>query len=280
MVAAWIRAETGVGPSIASGSQTWSGNWALLPTAPQKISRAMRRSATRGDRAPNFAKTSCMLSVPSWVQMAMIPRAKPMSPTRLTRKAFLAASAADAARVPEADQQVAAQAHQLPAGEDEQEVVRQDQQQHREHEQVQVGEEAPLAGVVGHVADRVDVDEHADRRDHDQQAGRQRVDVEAHVGVEAGGRDPGPERDAEAARRSRGCASGRRRRRPSPRPRRPPRPRRRSGATRGPCCRPSSPVTAKPASGSSGMSGIRKFIADAHWLIESYSSTSGVLRLR
>ena len=44
---------------------------------------------------PNFANTSCMLSVPSWVQMAMIPSAKPMSPTRLTRNAFLAATAAD-----------------------------------------------------------------------------------------------------------------------------------------------------------------------------------------
>ena len=31
IVAAWISAETGVGPSIASGSQTWSGNCALLP---------------------------------------------------------------------------------------------------------------------------------------------------------------------------------------------------------------------------------------------------------
>ena len=35
MVAAWIRAETGVGPSIASGSHTWRGNWALFPTAPR-----------------------------------------------------------------------------------------------------------------------------------------------------------------------------------------------------------------------------------------------------
>ena len=26
IVAAWIRAETGVGPSMASGSQMWSGN--------------------------------------------------------------------------------------------------------------------------------------------------------------------------------------------------------------------------------------------------------------
>ena len=41
IVAAWIRAETGVGPSIASGSQTWSGNWALLPTAPAKSSSAI-----------------------------------------------------------------------------------------------------------------------------------------------------------------------------------------------------------------------------------------------
>src|SRR5215208_5606677 len=40
IVAAWMRAETGVGPSIASGSQTWSGNWALLPIAPANTSSA------------------------------------------------------------------------------------------------------------------------------------------------------------------------------------------------------------------------------------------------
>src|SRR5690606_36880297 len=36
IVAAWISAETGVGPAIASGSQTYSGICALLPTAPMK----------------------------------------------------------------------------------------------------------------------------------------------------------------------------------------------------------------------------------------------------
>ncbi len=94
MVAAWIRAETGVGPSIASGSQTWSGNWALLPTAPQRISSAIAICQPCGT-VSNAAKTCCMLRVPSCVQMAMMPRAKPMSPIRLTRNAFLAASAAD-----------------------------------------------------------------------------------------------------------------------------------------------------------------------------------------
>src|SRR5271168_709553 len=39
IVAAWIRAETGVGPAIASGSQVWSRNCADLPIAPMNSSR-------------------------------------------------------------------------------------------------------------------------------------------------------------------------------------------------------------------------------------------------
>jgi hypothetical protein len=39
MVAAWIRAETGVGPSMASGSQVWSGSCADFANAPTRISR-------------------------------------------------------------------------------------------------------------------------------------------------------------------------------------------------------------------------------------------------
>src|SRR5215475_5677268 len=34
MVAAWISAEIGVGPSMESGSHTCSGTWADLPMAP------------------------------------------------------------------------------------------------------------------------------------------------------------------------------------------------------------------------------------------------------
>src|SRR6202171_101569 len=36
IVAAWINAEMGVGPSIESGSHTCSGHCALLPIAPMK----------------------------------------------------------------------------------------------------------------------------------------------------------------------------------------------------------------------------------------------------
>ena len=48
IVAAWISADTGVGPSIASGSQKYSGSWALLPVAPRNSRAAMPVAADRG----------------------------------------------------------------------------------------------------------------------------------------------------------------------------------------------------------------------------------------
>ena len=42
IVAAWISAETGVGPSIASGSQVCSGICADLATAPTRSSSAIQ----------------------------------------------------------------------------------------------------------------------------------------------------------------------------------------------------------------------------------------------
>src|SRR5256714_13459192 len=41
MVAAWMSAETGVGPSMASGSHTCSGSRADFPTAPANSNRAI-----------------------------------------------------------------------------------------------------------------------------------------------------------------------------------------------------------------------------------------------
>ena len=41
MVAAWMSADTGVGPSMASGNQKYNGSWADLPTAPTNSSAAM-----------------------------------------------------------------------------------------------------------------------------------------------------------------------------------------------------------------------------------------------
>ena len=65
MVAAWISAEMGVGPSMESGSQTCSGNWADLPIAP--MNRQMQITVTSiqlvpgndsAPRSPALAKIS------------------------------------------------------------------------------------------------------------------------------------------------------------------------------------------------------------------------------
>src|SRR5574343_1450182 len=50
MVAAWISAEIGVGPSIESGSQTCNGNCADLPIAP--MNRQMQITVTSIQSVP------------------------------------------------------------------------------------------------------------------------------------------------------------------------------------------------------------------------------------
>jgi hypothetical protein len=50
IVAAWISAEIGVGPSIESGSHTCSGNWADLPIAP--MNRQMQATVSSDQSVP------------------------------------------------------------------------------------------------------------------------------------------------------------------------------------------------------------------------------------
>ena len=95
MVAAWMSAETGVGPSIASGSQTWSGNCALFPAAPAKMPSA-NKVMTVEESAPVIARCwiSSIWKVPARVQMRSKAASRPRSPMRVTINAFLAAAAA------------------------------------------------------------------------------------------------------------------------------------------------------------------------------------------
>ena len=106
MVAAWIRALTGVGPSMASGSQTCRGNCADLPMAPQRSSSgasqrkvcALKSPCTASDPSATAwyaAKTSVNLKDCATETSSSTPSMKPTSPNRVTTKAFLAALAAE-----------------------------------------------------------------------------------------------------------------------------------------------------------------------------------------
>ena len=68
----------------------------------------------------------------------------------------------------EADQEVRAQADQFPEDEQDQDVVRDAEAEHREREQRQVGEEARVALFAVHVRRRVEVDERRHERHHDE----------------------------------------------------------------------------------------------------------------
>src|SRR4249919_3055198 len=104
MVAAWISALTGVGPSIASGSQVWRPSWADLPIAPTNSSRQSTVIvSTRIPAKPMVdpampgaaARIAGIETVPNTRNVPKIPSEKPKSPTRLTTKALSAAALAD-----------------------------------------------------------------------------------------------------------------------------------------------------------------------------------------
>ena len=91
-----------------------------------------------------------------------------------------------------ADEEVGAEPDALPADEEDREAVREDERQHREHEEVQVGEVAPVPFLVLQVADAVDVDQEPDERDERQHHGRQRVEPERDVHGHVPGGHPAP----------------------------------------------------------------------------------------
>ena len=93
MVAAWMRADTGVGPSMASGSHTNSGSWADLPQAPRKSRRPMATSVEWGAR---WTPAKILKYVSEWkvAKARNMASRNPTSPTRLVTNAFLPATAA------------------------------------------------------------------------------------------------------------------------------------------------------------------------------------------
>ena len=197
MVAAWIRAETGVGPSIASGSQKCSGNCALLPTAPKKRSRAIAVAVPESSRSAPGERA---------VGTGVVQRSElGEDQEHRDHEADVADAGGDerllarvrrrVALVPERDQQVGAEPDALPPEEGHEEAAAQHQDQHGGDEQVHVGEEPREARVAVHVADRIDVDQRRDAGDEEDERDRQRVGEEPELDLQPTRRQPGEEVD-------------------------------------------------------------------------------------
>ena len=201
IVAAWISADTGVGPSIASGSQVCRNSCADFPIAPTNSRngdqlRRVPACPEEGDlRLRDLGRGGEDVGEVDGIDQeehredaereAEVPH--PVHDERLHRRRVGRGLA-----VVEPDQQVGGEAHPLPAEEQLHEVVRRHQHQHREGEERQIGEEArPVAFafaevvVMRHVAERIEVHERRDGGDDDQHDRRQPVEPDGPVGRQA-----------------------------------------------------------------------------------------------
>ena len=140
MVAAWMRAETGVGPSIASGQPGLQRELAgLAAGAEQQQQRDRQRACSPVELADAARTPRRTASVPSVANMqedrdGQADVADPVHEERL----LAGGGRGRAVLVPEADQQVRRETDALPADVEHHEVVAEHQQQHRRDEQVEV----------------------------------------------------------------------------------------------------------------------------------------------
>ncbi len=93
--------------------------------------------------------------------------------------------------VPEPDQQVGREPDETPADEEQEEVPRLHEHEHREDEERHVREVATLLVVAAHVAHRVPDDEPADARDDEHHRARQRVEQDLQLDLEVARLEPG-----------------------------------------------------------------------------------------
>ena len=212
-----------MGPSIASGSQVWSGSWADFANAPTS---SRRQAATS---VPSFELNASPAPLEHRQEVERADLVEDQE--RRDDEADVADHVDDerldagchgrAAAVPVRDQEVRGRADERPPDDQDHEVRRQDQQQHREDEVVQVGEVARVAAVARHVRDRVEVDQERDAADDEAHEHRQRVDQDREVHLEVRRGRVGPEavdelavvvgmvEQVDAARRSRPGTPGR-----------------------------------------------------------------------
>ena len=204
MVAAWIRAETGVGPSIASGSQVWSGICADFPIAP--MNSRMQARVSESTRQPRKS-----IVVPTTLRrlgehLGEIERAEDHEDREDAEREAEIADPVDEEGldrrgigrgpvVPEADQQIGHQADAFPAEKQLHKVVGRDQRQHEKGEQAQIGHEARDRLVLRHVADGIDMDHRRDDGDDEDHHAAQGVEADRPGDVDPAGDDPAEQRN-------------------------------------------------------------------------------------
>ena len=190
-----MSALTGVGPSIASGSHVWSGTCADLATAPPRRPSATSTASVEPSPSASGASAKTVVEVERADLLDEDEEREHEGRVAdgVHDERLLAAATAVAPLVPVVDQEVRGEPDHAPAGEEEQQVPRHDEQEHGEDEERLVGVVAALLLVAVHVADRVDEDQEADPGDDEHHEDRERVDQDRRSDPEIAGGQPGPD---------------------------------------------------------------------------------------
>lgn len=100
---------------------------------------------------------------------------------------------------PKRNEQIRAQADKFPSDVHQQIVVSEYENEHREHEQVEIRKESTVTFVVFHVADGINVDEKADARDDEEHQCGKRIEQKRDIHLEYADGNPRIERQVDDA---------------------------------------------------------------------------------
>ena len=132
MVAAWIRAETGVGPAIASGSHVYNGICALFPIAPTK-SKIVISVNVEVSMPMRLRKYLVIFNASEVHEDEDNSQQHPQVADAVHDECFVGCIIVVLILEPESDQQVRAQSNAFPANEHHEVIRAHHQQQHEEH---------------------------------------------------------------------------------------------------------------------------------------------------
>ena len=193
---------------MASGSQMCSGNMALLPAPPTNISPSA--SGIIVPAAASALRLGREGEGPGVIAVDEDTDEETQVGEARDDEGLLRGSHGLLLRIVEADQQVGADAHQLPEEVHLEDVGRHDQPDHAHREERQKGVVTLEALLTLHVAQRVDVDHERHRGDHHEHHHRDRVEQNAQVDVQrtADGQPHGVPGD-QRRKHARGIAPGR-----------------------------------------------------------------------
>ena len=180
---------------MASGSQTYSGTCADFPVAPMN---SRMQTTVRTPKVPSGSKAVGFRLVENSLEIDAAERPEDEHDSQgeseiantIDDECLLAGIGGALLAEVETDEQIGTEPDAFPTHKHQEEIVGENQHQHREHEEIQISEETVVALFMRHVASGVNVDEKADSGDDENHHAGQLVEHEAEIGDEVSRLDP------------------------------------------------------------------------------------------